>query len=76
VEDKAPVVSPSAALVPQVDKMTQLERLLARIMQLIKNSPGQMITVTITIDNKGIPVCWQVKQGQVEGLHTDETVVK
>jgi hypothetical protein len=52
--------------------MTQLERLIARVVQLVEDSPGQMIVLTVTVDNSGIPVCWQVKQGQVEGLQNDK----
>jgi hypothetical protein len=48
--------------------MNQMERLIARVVQVVEDSPGQMVVITITIDNKGAPVCWQVKQGQVEGL--------
>ena len=56
--------------------MTQLERLIARVVQLVEDSPGQMVTITVTIDNIGVPVCWQVKQGQVEGLQESGKVVK
>jgi hypothetical protein len=52
--------------------MTQLERLIARVVQLVEDSPGQMIVLTITVDGKGVPVCWQVKQGQVEGLQNEK----
>jgi hypothetical protein len=51
--------------------VTQLERLIARLVQLVEDSPGQMIVITITVDSVGVPVCWQVKQGQVEGLTQD-----
>lgn len=47
--------------------MTQLERLIARVVQLVEDSPGQIITITITVDSKGIPICWKVQQGQSEG---------
>ncbi len=56
--------------------MTQLERLIARVIQLVEDSPGQMIVITISVDARGIPIFWQVKQGQVEGLQDKETVVK
>jgi len=56
--------------------MTQLERLIARVVQLVEDSPGQMINITVTVDAKGVPICWQVKQGQVEGLQDTKTVVK
>jgi hypothetical protein len=52
--------------------MTQLERLIARVVQLVEDSPGQMVSLTITIDNSSIPICWQVKQGQVEGLQNEK----
>ena len=48
--------------------MTQLERLIARVVQVVEDSPGQMIVITITVDQSGNPVCWQVNQAQVEGL--------
>jgi len=52
--------------------MTQLERLIARVVQLVEDSPGQMITITVTVDTHGVPVCWQVKRGQVEGLQDNK----
>jgi len=48
--------------------MTQLERLIARLVQLAEDSPGQMITVTVVIDNDGTLVCWRVEQARAEGL--------
>lgn len=51
--------------------MTQLERLIARLVQLVEDSPGQMVVLTITVDAMGVPICWQVKQGQVEGLQKE-----
>ena len=56
--------------------MTQLERLIARIAQLVKDSPSQMVTITITVDCNGVPVCWQVNCAQAEGLRSDKNVVK
>jgi hypothetical protein len=50
--------------------MTQLERLIARVVQLVEDSPGQMVVITVTVNNSGVPVCWHVEQGQVEGLQT------
>ena len=76
MEDKAPVVYPSASMGSQTGKMTQLERLIARITQLIKDSPSQMVTITITVDCNGVPVCWQVNCAQAEGLRSDKNVVK
>jgi hypothetical protein len=56
--------------------MTQLERLLARVVQVVEDSPGQMVTLVITIGAvgvppRGVPVCWQVNQTQAEGLQVD-----
>ena len=48
--------------------MTQLERLIARVVQLVEDNPSQMITITVTVDSKGVPVCWTVLQKQAEGL--------
>lgn len=52
--------------------MTQLERLIARVVQLVEDSPGQLIVLTITVSNNSVPICWQVKQGQVEGLQSEK----
>ena len=70
------MVYPSIALVPADGEMTQLERLIARIAQLVKDSPSQMVTITITVDCNGVPVCWQVNCAQAEGLRSDKNVVK
>ena len=48
--------------------MEQIERLVARVVQLVEDNPGQVIRLTITVDNKGVPVCWAVEQVRSEGL--------
>lgn len=48
--------------------MTQLELLIARLVQLVEDSPGQIITLVIVVDDHGVPACWQVNQRQVEGV--------
>ena len=47
--------------------MTQIERLIARVVQLIEDNPIQVISIIIVTDGQGVPICWQVKQGQAEG---------
>jgi hypothetical protein len=54
--------------------MTQLERLLARVAQVVEDSPGQMIEITVTVDCSGNPVCWKVNQARVEGMQTKEEI--
>lgn len=55
--------------------MTQLERLIARLVQLVEDSPCQTITLTIQVDNKRVPVTWQVTQTfGIEGL--DKTALQ
>jgi hypothetical protein len=56
--------------------MNQMERLIARVVQVVEDSPGQMITIVITVDTKGVPSCWQVTQKQVEGLTSAQDVKK
>ena len=56
--------------------MTQIERLIARVVQLIEDNPTQVISIIIVTDGNGAPVCWQVEQGQAEGLQTPEIVVE
>ena len=48
--------------------MTQLERLIARVTQVIKDSPCQVVTIRIVMDTHGVPITWQVDKGQAEGL--------
>ena len=48
--------------------MTQIERLIARLVQLVEDNPGQMITLVIAVDNESIPICWKVEQTRSEGL--------
>lgn len=48
--------------------MKQIERLIARLVQLVEDSPGQMVTLVITIDETGTPICWKVDQNKAEGL--------
>ena len=50
--------------------MTQIERLIARLVQLVEDNPGQMITLTIAVDNEGVPICWKVDQSRSEGLQS------
>lgn len=48
--------------------MKQIERLIARLIQLVEDSPGQIVTITIVVDDSGVPVCWKVDQNKAEGL--------
>lgn len=52
--------------------MTQLERLIARLVQLVEDNPGQIVVLTITVSKKGVPICWVVTQAQAEGLAEGE----
>ena len=49
--------------------MTQIEKLIARLIQLVEDNPGQMITIVIAVDNDGVPICWKVDQTRSEGLN-------
>ena len=48
--------------------MTQIEKLIARLVQLVEDNPGQMVSIVIAVDNKGVPICWKVEQTRSEGL--------
>jgi len=48
--------------------MKQIERLIARLVQLVEDSPGQIVNITIVVDDNGCPVCWKVDQNKAEGL--------
>ena len=50
--------------------MTQLERLIARLVQLVEDNPGQMVNITILVGCDSVPVGWYVQQGKAEGLTT------
>ena len=55
--------------------MTSLERLIARIMQIVKASPGTIITITAVVDAEGRPICWQVTNAKAEGLDKKDDCV-
>lgn len=48
--------------------MTQLERLIARVVQLVEDNPGTMVGITVAVDAHGAPICWMVNQKSAEGL--------
>lgn len=48
--------------------MKQIERLIARLVQLVEDSPNNIITIMFVVDDKGVPVCWKVEQGRAEGI--------
>ena len=48
--------------------MKQIERLIARLVQLVEDSPGNIVTLIFVVDDKGVPVCWKVEQGRAEGV--------
>jgi hypothetical protein len=52
--------------------MTQLERLIARLVQLVEDNPGQIITLTIFVDRERIPIGWQAAQARAEGLQMEK----
>jgi hypothetical protein len=49
-----------------------IERLIARVVQLVEDNPAQVVTITITVDDKGQPYCWVVTQQRAEGLQRRE----
>ena len=51
--------------------MKQIERLIARLIQLVEDSPGNIVTLIFVVDDKGVPVCWTVEQGRAEGIQKD-----
>jgi hypothetical protein len=55
--------------------MTQLERLIARLVQLVEDNQNTAITLTIVVSD-GSPVCWTVDQRRAEGLQEIKSVVK
>ena len=48
--------------------MKQIERLIARVVQVVEDSPANIVTIVIVVDEKGNPTCWRVTQSQAEGL--------
>ena len=52
--------------------MKQIERLIARVVQLVEDNPGQLVNIIIQVDRQGVPVCWYVDQRRAEGLQKDE----
>ena len=48
--------------------MQQIERLIARLVQLVEDSPGQTVMITVVTDDKGLPVYWYASKTTVEGM--------
>lgn len=56
--------------------MKQIERLIARLVQLVEDSPCQTIVLTIEIDSNHVPVKWKVTQEfREEGIADTKNVV-
>ena len=56
--------------------MKQIERLIARLVQLVEDSPCSRIILTIEIDSKHIPIGWQVTQiFKEEGTLEEKNVI-
>jgi hypothetical protein len=55
--------------------MTQFERVLARIVKTLRESPGQTVTISVVLDTSGEPVCWNVSRLKVEGLQPQNSVI-
>jgi len=57
--------------------MTQLERLIARVVQFVEDSQNKIITITVVVDGHGVPVGWNISQADAEYLQLDsKNVVK
>ena len=52
--------------------MNQIERLISRVVQLVEDNKGQLITLSIIVDGAGNIVGWEVKQNKIEGLQTEK----
>ena len=48
--------------------ITQLECLIARVVQIVEDSPGAIVEIIVTVDGGGTPICWVVRQVQAEGI--------
>jgi hypothetical protein len=46
--------------------MKQIERLISRVVQLVEDNKGQLITLSIVVDGAGNIVGWQVNQSRLE----------
>lgn len=56
--------------------MNQIERLIARVIQVVEDHPRQMILLSIAVNEKGEPICWQVFNSSAEGLQKENTCDK
>ena len=56
--------------------MKQIERLIARLVQLVEDSPCSSVILTININSKHIPISWQVTQiFREEGVPEEKDMV-
>ena len=53
-----------------------IERLIARVVQLVEDYPAQIVTLQIVVNDKGEPYCWAVIQTRAEGLQRDTKEIK
>lgn len=48
--------------------MKQIERLIARLVQLVEDNPNSIVTLVIVVDGSGIPISWSAETKKAEGL--------
>jgi hypothetical protein len=48
--------------------MNQIERLIARLVQVVEDNPCAMVEIVVTVDGGGTPIAWVVRQVRAEGL--------
>jgi hypothetical protein len=55
--------------------MNQLERLIARVVQIVEDSPCTIVEIVVTIDGGGTPIAWVVRPARAEGLQPSKAVL-
>ena len=55
--------------------MNQLERLIARVVQVVEDNPCAIVEITVTVDGGGTPIAWTVRQVRAEGLQPSKSIL-
>jgi hypothetical protein len=55
--------------------MNQIERLIARVVQIVEDSPCAIVEIIVTVDGGGTPIAWVVRPVRAEGLQPSKAVL-
>jgi hypothetical protein len=55
--------------------MNQIERLIARVVQVVEDNPCAIVEIVVTVDGGGTPIAWTVRQLRAEGLQPSKGVL-